>query len=207
MGYAKVLLWTHGYGICLRRAPCVKRPSLVLVRDLAVWRPDAAARRVRTALRLQKAVERDATVEAREPLGLAATIVDIGLSVDYYNRFSTPHTYWLRPPWRVFSHRGLALLAATIQLADTEDGGLRGFEPLLTAADQPILSPGAAILVVADALEQLIGATSLLRCTHQAGVLTLAANVAEPWLLREPLRRLGQAYRLDVRFAQHARAA
>jgi exopolyphosphatase/guanosine-5'-triphosphate,3'-diphosphate pyrophosphatase len=173
----------------------------------ATWRPDVAARRARTALRLQKAVEPDATVEARETLGLAASIVDIGLSVEYYNRFQHAAHVLVAADLAGFSHRRLALLAATIHLADKEDGGLRGFEPLLTAADQPILSRGAAILVVADALEQFVGGTSLLRCTRQAGVLTLTVNVAEPWLLREPLRRLGQAYRLDVRFAQHARAA
>src|ERR1700736_4881247 len=92
-----------------------------------------------------------------------------------------------------FSHRGLALLAATIQLAEKEDDALRRFEPIVLPADHPMLSRAAAVLVVADALDRLIGDTPLLRCRREGRVLKLATSVAAPWPLQEPLRRLGQA--------------
>lgn len=165
----------------------------------ATWRPDSAARRMRLALRLQEAVEPGVAVEASETLGLAASILDIGLSVDYYNRFQHAAQLLVAADLAGFSHRSLALLAATIQLAEKEDGTLHGLEPLVRSADHPLLSPAAAVLVVADAMERLIDGAALVWCTRDGRVLKLATSVVEPWPLQEPLRRLGQVYELDVR--------
>jgi hypothetical protein len=54
-----------------------------------------------------------------------------------------------------FSHRGLALLAATIRLADKESTELRVFEPLVGAADQVTLGRAAAPWLLLHPLRRL----------------------------------------------------
>src|SRR5260370_35523259 len=65
-----------------------------------------------------------------------------------------------------------------------------------------MLNRAAAVLLVADVLERLIRDTSLLRCVREGRALRLALSVPAPWPLLEPLRRLGQAYGIDVHLAR-----
>jgi hypothetical protein len=70
-----------------------------------------------------------------------------------------------------------------------------------------MLSRAAAVLVAAEAIERLIGGAALMRCARLRGVLTFTTSVPAPWPLLDPMRRLAQAYGLDVQVDLQARAA
>src|SRR5262249_16519157 len=84
----------------------------------------------------------------------AATLLDIGRSVDFFERHAHVADLVLATDLNGFTHRGVALLSAVLRAAGSDDGDLRPYAPLLDDEDQPAIAPAAPLLVLADDIEE-----------------------------------------------------
>ncbi|MBI4497958.1 MAG: Ppx/GppA family phosphatase [Chloroflexi bacterium] len=150
-----------------------------LTSRFATWRAEAARRRSAIALSLLTALEPDAAPEVREALSHAATVLDIGRSIDYYNRHEHTAAILTATDLAGFSHRALALLAATVQRAGDDGRSLKRYRPLVTADDIPAVERAAAILTLAEEIER--------RCPPGQPLTVRGERQGEPIVLTAPL--------------------
>jgi exopolyphosphatase / guanosine-5'-triphosphate,3'-diphosphate pyrophosphatase len=129
----------------------------------------------------------------------AARLLDIGASIDYYRR----HTHSARIVCDAnldgFSHRSLALSAAAIYAVGEREATVKGYAPLLTSADQPIVEQIAAAVALADALVRYGSVDpetiSLERLNSH---VVLATSVVDAWPLQAPTRRAERAFGASI---------
>jgi exopolyphosphatase/guanosine-5'-triphosphate,3'-diphosphate pyrophosphatase len=133
----------------------VREASLrALCSRFATWDEGAALRRAAAAGALMSALEPGASAELREALAAAARVLDIGRSVDFFDRHEHAADMVLETELYGFSHRGLALLSAILRRAGDEDSPARSYAPLLTADDVAPVGRAAALLALADDIEE-----------------------------------------------------
>ena len=91
-----------------------------LAARFATWEPSLADRRAAIAAHLHEALDADAPASIREMLGHAASLLDIGRAIDYYDRFE--HAAMIvtgrRPAG--FTHENLGALTAILRQADDD---------------------------------------------------------------------------------------
>jgi len=150
----------EGYALstCLRQLPPARSVRRVAVEALAhrfaTWDLRAAQRRGALAAALQAILDREASQEMQEALLHAAWIVDIGKSIDYVDRFHHAASVLMTTDLAGFSHRQIALLAATVEAADKRKPDWRSYRPLLSNADDPPLEKTGLLLALADEIEK-----------------------------------------------------
>src|SRR5262249_49590001 len=119
----------------------VRRTSMAaLVSRFASWDEGRAHRRRALALALLAALDPEAGRKAQERLEQAATILDVGRSIDYYRRHAHAADIVIEGDLNGFSHRKLALLAAVIREAGEDESVLRLYRPLMGSADRSTIS-------------------------------------------------------------------
>jgi len=133
-----------------------------LARRFTSWNAGRADRRAGIAVRLMEAIDPDAGPKPSERVAQAATILDIGRSIDYYRRYEHTADILTESDLAGFSHRKLALLAAVVRQASDETMGIRMYRPLLDADDRQPVARQATILAMADEIERRIGPGSAL---------------------------------------------
>jgi exopolyphosphatase / guanosine-5'-triphosphate,3'-diphosphate pyrophosphatase len=154
-----------------------------LTSRFSTWDPGRAARRARIAERLLRSLLPDAGPVEHERLAQAATLLDIGRSVDYYRRF--PHTADIITEADLdgFSHRKLALLSAVVRQAGDQGMKVSRYRPLLDRDDAAPVARSATLLALADEIERHLppehdGGVS---CHVRAERLLVGAPVHDPW--------------------------
>jgi exopolyphosphatase/pppGpp-phosphohydrolase len=103
---------------------------------------------------LTSVLELEAGPEFHVMSEFAAYLLDIGRSVDYYNRLSHSATIVQVADLDGFTHRDLALLTAIIREADRSHTDLSQYEPLLTEADADSVARCGVMLLIADEIER-----------------------------------------------------
>ncbi len=114
------------------------------------WSPAAADRRAELALVLAKRFHPDASERLVEALGHAARLLDIGRSIDFFDRHEHVASIVLQTDLQGFSHREIALISAVVASAGDEGLDLARYEPLLHDDDVEEIERAAALLVLAD---------------------------------------------------------
>ncbi|MGZ4126183.1 MAG: Ppx/GppA phosphatase family protein, partial [Actinomycetota bacterium] len=154
-----------------------------LTSRFSTWDPRRADRRARIAEHLLRSLVPDADAKEHERLAQAATLLDIGRSVDYYRRF--PHTADIITEADLdgFTHRKLALLSAVVRKAGDQGMKVARYRPLLGPDDAAPVAREATLLAFADEIERHLppdhdGGVS---CHVQAERLVIAAPVYDPW--------------------------
>lgn len=122
------------------------------------WEKGRAARRTRITSRLAETLLPDVSPKVRERLSQAATILDIGRSIDYYRRYEHTADILTESDLAGFSHRKLALLAAVVRQAGDDAMNIRMYRPLLSTDDRRPIAQQATILALADEIEHRIAA-------------------------------------------------
>jgi exopolyphosphatase/guanosine-5'-triphosphate,3'-diphosphate pyrophosphatase len=125
-----------------------------LARRFTTWDERTAQRRTGIASALQSTLDPEAGEDMQECLRHAAWILDIGKSIDYFNRFEHTASTLMAADLVGFSHRRLALLAATISTARRRKFDWRVYRPVLSESDDSRLVRAALILAVADEVEK-----------------------------------------------------
>jgi exopolyphosphatase / guanosine-5'-triphosphate,3'-diphosphate pyrophosphatase len=166
----------------------------------ATWNHRAAEERARVAASLMEVLDREAAPELRESLIHAARLLDIGRSVDLYNRHEHTMGIVMAADLSGFSHRGIALLGALVRLTGKDGANLKSFAPLVGPLDQAPLARMAAILALADALvaQAPPHARAHVRCERHGARVALSAAWLDAWPLQSAIRRLQQIFAVEV---------
>jgi exopolyphosphatase/guanosine-5'-triphosphate,3'-diphosphate pyrophosphatase len=143
---------------CMRHLPTPRQVRQAAIESLATrfssWDRRAAQRRTGLVQVLQSTLNPEAAEDINESLQHAAWLVDIGQSIDYFNRFEHTASVLLESDLAGFSHRQIALVAAIISTARRRKFDWRVYRPLLTNRDRPDLERAGLILALADEVEK-----------------------------------------------------
>jgi exopolyphosphatase/guanosine-5'-triphosphate,3'-diphosphate pyrophosphatase len=121
----------------------------------ATWDPTSGARRSSIASRLLQELDPGATPELREMLDHAATIVDVGRAIDYYDRFEHAAMLITAADLGGFSHGDLGLLTGILRQA-ADDARLGPYRGLVEGPDREPVLRAATVLALADELNRRI---------------------------------------------------
>lgn len=162
----------------------VRRASVqALARRFTTYRRDIARRRIRIAARLLGIVWPKAPEEIRETLTHVCELLDIGRSVDYYDRHRNAAVVIAAADLQGFTPRGLALAFAVLMHADNATNRLKPLRPALRPKDGPLVERAAVLLLLADEIERrsLPGQPLSVHAAWQGDVLVLRSEVLAGW--------------------------
>jgi exopolyphosphatase/pppGpp-phosphohydrolase len=165
------------------------------------WSAERARRREALAAALHAALDPGATGEAAEALLQAARILDIGRTVDFFDRHEHVADLLLATDLGGFSHRQVALLATIVRQAGDEDARARSLAPLVTREDRAAVERAAVLLTLADEITERCGPGSA--PTVQCRVRESEAVVTAPALASWGVRGLDE--RFEAAFGRRLR--
>ena len=128
---------------------------LSLATRFNTWNPDWAKHRTNIALELLNSLDWRAGPDVHGALEHAAMLLDIGRSVDFFDRYEHAAAMVIDTELDGFSHGRIALLSAVIAKAGDEDAARpHSYRPLLDKNDQDDVERAAILLRVADEMQQ-----------------------------------------------------
>jgi exopolyphosphatase / guanosine-5'-triphosphate,3'-diphosphate pyrophosphatase len=169
---------------------------LALASRFTTWDPGRAERRATIVGSLLGSLEPEASGNRHERLTHAATLLDIGRSVDYYRRYHHTADVITEADLDGFSHRKLALLSAVIRQAGDQGMSISRYRPLLGPDDRVQVARSATVLALADEIEHRLppGHPGEMRCLVQGKRVVLEAPVHDPWRREALSARFRAAY-------------
>ena len=179
-------------------APAAVRASSLaaMVSRFDGFSAEAARRRRALAAALYDDLEPGADPEFREALEQAATVLDVGRSIDFFDRHEHVAEIVLATDLNGFSHRGIALVSAILRSAGDEDTRAKSYAPLLAGDDgQKVLRAGV-ILTLADDIEERCkpGAEVHLDCRVRNDEVVVTVPELAGWRERKIASRFGKAF-------------
>ncbi|MBV9578070.1 MAG: Ppx/GppA family phosphatase [Chloroflexi bacterium] len=158
-----------------------------------------AERRMLLTQRMMGKLRPGASAEVLLAASAAARLLDIGASIDYYRRHEHSARIVCDANLDGFTHRVLALIAAAIYAVGEREATVKGYAPLLSAADQPLVEQIAAGVALADALVRY-GSDDPERISLERtnGHVVLAAPVVDDWPLETPTLRAERAFGTSI---------
>ena len=121
---------------------------LTLARRFATWDARIADRRTAIVTKIFDALDATSPSSIREMLTHAASLVDIGRAIDYYDRFEHAAMVVLTADLAGFSHADLAALATILRDAGDDTSAGR----LVDEQDRAVVDRAAATLALAEEL-------------------------------------------------------
>jgi exopolyphosphatase/guanosine-5'-triphosphate,3'-diphosphate pyrophosphatase len=180
-------------------APAVVREASVsaLAARFGGWVADQARRRAALADALLLGLEPRPEAEAREALRHAARLLDIGRSVDFFERHQHVAEIVLATDLVGFTHRQAALVSAILRTAGDEDTRVRSYAPLLSARDAPAVAREAVLLALADDIEERCpsGMEARLKCRARKDEVVIEVASLGGWRPRTIGRRFERVFR------------
>jgi exopolyphosphatase/guanosine-5'-triphosphate,3'-diphosphate pyrophosphatase len=166
-----------------------------LAARFATWDPVAAERRAGVALRLHEAVDPEARLSIREMLEHAATLLDVGRAIDYYDRFEHAAMIATAADLAGFTHARLGVVAAILRQAD-DDTRLGSYARLIDDADRPAIERASTTLALADELNRRIppGGAAPIACAWAADGFEVEAHVPPGWRPRGVAERFARVF-------------
>ena len=125
-----------------------------LVSRFATWNGSSAARRRSVAAQLAKGLAPRLSAEVREALDHAANLLDVGRSMDFFDRYEHVAEMVVATELNGFAHREIALVAAILFAAREEGPGPKAWSPLLHDADRDAVARAGLLLALADDIEE-----------------------------------------------------
>jgi exopolyphosphatase/guanosine-5'-triphosphate,3'-diphosphate pyrophosphatase len=179
-----------------------------LVSRFATYDRATAARRRLIAAALHGSLDPRAPLELVPALDHAAELLDLGRSLDYFDRYEHTAEIVVATELLGFSHRDVALIAAILYSAREEGPGPKAWSPLLRDADFAGVARAGLVLALADDLEERCprGAKVRLRVRRGRRTVTLVVPQLLAWRSRTLDRRFERLFdrRLVVRGARQA---
>jgi exopolyphosphatase/pppGpp-phosphohydrolase len=163
--------------------------------------PGSAGRRAAVAAALGSALL-PAEADLRGALVVAARVLDVGRSMDFFERYAHAAEIVQAADLDGFSHREVALVSAIIRSARDEVGP-GAFRPLLHDEDWPEVQRAALLLVLVDDLEERCPrrAAVTVRCRVRRREVVVSVPALAAWRPRDLGDRFERAFgrRLAVR--------
>jgi exopolyphosphatase/guanosine-5'-triphosphate,3'-diphosphate pyrophosphatase len=175
----------------------VRESSLAaLAARFDTWVEDQARRRRDLAASLHASLELEASDEFREALLEAATILDIGRSIDFFDRHQHVADIVLATDLNGFSHRSVALLSAVLRRAGEKNAAIKAYEPLLSPQDRSPVERAAVLLAVADDIEERCprGVPLSVKCQVRKDEVVVSVPALGGWRPRTIARRFEKAF-------------
>jgi exopolyphosphatase/guanosine-5'-triphosphate,3'-diphosphate pyrophosphatase len=190
LGAGRLVVSSRGLreGLALGASAAVPTPRQVrtistatLAARFATWDAVAAARRSSLAAQLIEALDPEATPFVAEMLEHAASLLDVGRAIDYYERFEHTAMIVTTADLAGFTHEALCILSAILRHAGG-DTTLGPFARLIPAGDRPVVRRAAVALALAEELDRRIppGEPASITCTWR-GRFEVEAPVPAPW--------------------------
>jgi exopolyphosphatase/guanosine-5'-triphosphate,3'-diphosphate pyrophosphatase len=174
----------------------VRTASIAALGDaFRAWdtRPAAHRTAVVDALFVALQDDQDETDESlREMLGHGATLLDIGRSIDFFDRYEHVADIVISTDLLGFSHREVALLSAVVRSAGDENEDLGRYQPLLDKEDRRPVERAATLLALADEIEQRCAVGS--PATIEVQLTKREARLFVPGLVGWRPRRIGPRF-------------
>jgi len=192
----------------LGSAESARRGSLdALARRFAGWSEDRARRREEVAATLHEALERWPSPELAEALRQAAWILDIGRTIDFFNRHEHVADLVLETDLAGFNHRQVAVLSAILRQAGDEGARPGTFSALLSRADRPGLERAAVVLALADEITERCppGSRVELVCRLRGDEAVVTVPGLESWAVRKLPERFEGAFDRTLRVVTTAK--
>ena len=166
-----------------------------LAARFATWDPVAAERRTALALRLHETVDPEARLSIREMLEHAATLLDVGRAIDYYDRFAHAAMIAMAADLAGFTHAKLGMVAAILRQAD-DDTRLGTYGRLVDESDRPAIERAATTLALADELNRRIvpSAPAQIACSWTGDGFEVGAPVPPGWRPRGVVQRFARVF-------------
>jgi exopolyphosphatase/guanosine-5'-triphosphate,3'-diphosphate pyrophosphatase len=192
VGARKLVVSSRGLreGVALdAEAGAIPSPSWVrtisvatLAARFATWHPLLADRRAALAGHLHAALDPDAPATVGEMLGHAATLLDIGRAIDYYDRFEHAAMIVTAADLAGFTHADLGALTAILRQADGNTR-LGPYGRMIDPDDRLAVMKAASALTLADELNRRIapGVAAPLSCNWLRGGFEVVAPVPAGW--------------------------
>ena len=154
-----------------------------LTSRFSTFDPRRAQRRATIAISVLTSLEPGGGANERERLDHAATLLDVGRSVDYYRRFQHTADIVTEADLDGFSHRKLALLSAIVRQAGDQGMKIARYRPLLSGADGPPVARLATLLALADEIERHLPQAHEgdVGCRVHGKRVVIEAPVHDPW--------------------------
>jgi exopolyphosphatase/guanosine-5'-triphosphate,3'-diphosphate pyrophosphatase len=167
-----------------------------LAARFAGWSLDRARRREDAAGRLHGALEKWPSPELSEAVHQAAWILDIGRTVDFFDRHEHVANLVLETDLGGFTHRQVALLSAILRRAGDEDAKPRSYSPLIVRADQPGIERAAVVVALADEITERCapGSPSDLSCRLRGDEAVVVVPALDSWAVRKLPERFERAF-------------
>lgn len=176
--------------------PWVRTISVAtLASRFATWEPGQAERRAGLAIRLHEVLDPAAPLIVREMLEHAATLLDVGRAIDYYERFEHAAMIVTAADLAGFSHGDLGSLTAILRQAD-DDTRLGPYGRFIDEGDRPAILRAATSLALADELNRRIArdAPAPLSCNWLRDGFEVVAPVPSGWRPRAVADRFARVF-------------
>jgi exopolyphosphatase/guanosine-5'-triphosphate,3'-diphosphate pyrophosphatase len=181
----------------LEPSAAVRRTSLLaLARRFSGWSSDRADRRAAAAGALRAALLPWAAGEMEETVDHAARVLDIGRTVDFFDRHEHVADLVLATDLAGFSHRQVALLAALVAAAGEDEERASSLAPLVRREDEGPLGQAAVVLALADEITERCapGSSTRVDVRTRAGETTVFVRGLESWAVRGLGERFEQVF-------------
>jgi len=181
----------------LEPTPSVRRSSLdALAARFVGWSAERAHRREALAAALHAALDPGAPGETADALLQAARILDIGRTVDFFDRHEHVADLVLATDLGGFSHRQVALLASVVRQAGDEEARPRSLAPLVRREDRGAVRRAAVLLALADEATERCppGSSAAVRCRARGREVTVTIPALGSWGVRGLSERFEAAF-------------
>ena len=201
-------VWVSGQGVreglarSLRSEdlPSPREVRAASVRALAArfvgWEAESGERRAAIAEALLSALDLAPDPDVKESLLHAATLLDVGRSVDFFDRHEHVADIVLATDLLGFSHRGIALVSSIVRAAGDEDTKPRPYAPLVTAKDEEAVRRAGALLALADDIGERCprGETVKVECRVTKDEVVVKVKALAGWRTRTIGKRFERAF-------------
>jgi len=187
----------------------VRRGSVAaLASRFATWNEQRAKRRVELVRAILGVADPSMPAEMREILDHATTLLDIGQSINYYDRWSHAAAVVASADLQGFTHREVALMATTLARLGKARSNLPRYARLCTRDDIRRIDRLAVIIELADEIDRRVdgGGPPLVRLDERRDRVVVTTGLPYAWepadLTRRFRTRLGR--NLSLRPAETA---
>ena len=120
-------------------------------------------------------------------LGRAARVLDVGRSVDFFDRHGHAAHIVLSTELLGFSHREIALTAAVLSAAAGEGDAGKGLAPLVRKEDRTAIEGAGVLLALADDIVERCppGAPEAIEATASSGAFVVTVPALAGWRARK----------------------
>jgi exopolyphosphatase / guanosine-5'-triphosphate,3'-diphosphate pyrophosphatase len=181
----------------------VRRGSVAaLASRFATWNEQRAQRRVELVRAILGVADPTMPAEMREILDHATTLLDVGQSINYYDRWSHAAAVVASADLQGFTHREVALIATTLARLGKGRSNLPRYARLCTRDDIRRIDRLAVVIELADELDRRVngGGPPLVRLDERRDRVVVTTGLPYAWepadLTRRFRTRLGRTLSL-----------